>query len=90
MTRLEVSGAVRPIYGSLGVKGLTQWSRTLIKNRNSSSASQIQRILWDFKVLYNINKTRPPVLVLSHMKPLNASAVILEDTFHYGPGSSVD
>jgi hypothetical protein len=26
MQRLEVSGAVRPIYGSLGVKGLTKYS----------------------------------------------------------------
>ena len=25
MQRLEVSGAVRPIYGSLGVRGLTLW-----------------------------------------------------------------
>ena len=25
MQRLEVSGAVRPIYGSLGVKRLKQW-----------------------------------------------------------------
>jgi hypothetical protein len=27
MQRLEVSGAVRPLYGSLGVKGLTFWRR---------------------------------------------------------------
>jgi hypothetical protein len=27
MQRLEVSGAVRPLYGSLGVKGLTIWRR---------------------------------------------------------------
>jgi len=27
MQRLEVSGAVRPIYGSLGVKGLTTQSQ---------------------------------------------------------------
>ena len=27
MQRLEVSGAVRPPYGSLGFKGLTFWSR---------------------------------------------------------------
>ena len=26
MQRLEVSGAVRPIYGSLGVKRLTSWN----------------------------------------------------------------
>ena len=25
MQRLEVSGAVRPLYGSLGVKGLTEF-----------------------------------------------------------------
>ena len=31
MQRLEVSGAVRPIYGSLGVKGLINLSRTLHK-----------------------------------------------------------
>ena len=27
MQRLEVRGAVRPLYGSLGVKGLTFWRR---------------------------------------------------------------
>ena len=27
MQRLEVSGALRPLYGSLGVKELTFWSR---------------------------------------------------------------
>jgi hypothetical protein len=27
MQRLEVSGAVRPLYGSLGVKGLTSVAR---------------------------------------------------------------
>jgi len=27
MQRLEVSGAERPLYGSLGVKGLTFWRR---------------------------------------------------------------
>jgi hypothetical protein len=27
MQRLEVSGAVRPLYGSLGVRGLTFWRR---------------------------------------------------------------
>jgi len=27
MQRLEISGAVRPIYGSLGVKGLRKYSR---------------------------------------------------------------
>jgi len=27
MQRLEVSGAVRPLYESLGVKGLTAWRR---------------------------------------------------------------
>ena len=33
MQRLEVSGKVRPLYGSLGVKGLThQWQDLLWKN----------------------------------------------------------
>ena len=27
MQRLEASGAVQPLYGSLGVKGLTFWRR---------------------------------------------------------------
>ena len=35
MQRLEVSGAVLPIYGSLGVKRLT-----------ADQASQIPRLLW--------------------------------------------
>jgi len=32
MQRLEVSGAVRPIYGSLGVKRLTALAGTISKN----------------------------------------------------------
>ena len=37
MQRLEVSGAVRPIYGSLGVKRLTKHSLLLFKVRGRSS-----------------------------------------------------
>ena len=36
MQRLEVSGAVRPIYGSLGVKGLMKTSRSILRMRNVS------------------------------------------------------
>ena len=32
MQRLDVSGAVRPICGSLGVKGLTTYNRVLAEN----------------------------------------------------------
>jgi len=32
MKRLEVSGAVRPPYGSLGFKGLTFWRRNYFFN----------------------------------------------------------
>ena len=31
MQRLDVSGAVRPIYGSLGVKRLILWKMSLLK-----------------------------------------------------------
>jgi len=39
MQRLEVSGAVRPIYGSLGVKGLIylEWNFTSCQHRNFCS-----------------------------------------------------
>ena len=36
MQRLEVSGAVRPLYGSLGVKGLTMFWIVLGHRRNAS------------------------------------------------------
>jgi len=36
MQRLEVSGAVRPIYGSLGIKRLTEWEVKFIIIRCSS------------------------------------------------------
>jgi len=35
MQRLEVSGAVRPIYGSLGVKRLI-WTRLFYKNNSTN------------------------------------------------------
>jgi len=41
MQHLEVSGAIRPLYGSLGVKGLTfildgfEYSRQLFEKKNS-------------------------------------------------------
>ena len=53
MQRLEVSGAVRPIYGSLGVKRLTEdecmkseditKSNTLLNSRNSKKEKFLQR-----------------------------------------------
>jgi len=39
MKRLEVSGAVRPLYGSLGVKGLKRHTHT-------HTVSQRRRYLW--------------------------------------------
>jgi len=32
MQHLEVSGAVRPLHGSLGVKGLTFWRQNYVFN----------------------------------------------------------
>ena len=41
MQRLEVSGAVRPVYGSLGVKRLRDSSReTLVVRRNRTSCTK--------------------------------------------------
>ena len=40
MQRLEVSGAIRPLYGSLGVKGLTQEMFNF--SRPPPEASEIQ------------------------------------------------
>jgi len=36
MQSLEVSGAVRPLYGSLGVKGFTFWCRNYFFNFSTS------------------------------------------------------
>jgi hypothetical protein len=37
MQRLEVSGAVRPLYGSLGVKGLTsRWGTSVCETIRTS------------------------------------------------------
>jgi len=37
MQRLEVSGAVRPLYGTLGVKGLiTPWNRLMLEKLTDS------------------------------------------------------
>ena len=47
MQRLEVSGAVRPLYGSLGVKGLTHRNIHMISclRETSSGAMMLVRIL---------------------------------------------
>ena len=46
MQRLEVSGAVRPIYGSLGVKRLINNSmlRSRVLEANSRPANEIRRL----------------------------------------------
>ena len=55
MQRLEVSGAVRPIYGSLGFKRLTKKLLT----RNHSSIRQIPED----------HNSHRPVQLLSNIKP---------------------
>ena len=42
MQRLEVSGAVRPIYGSLGVKRLTRFQRVSFYCRGQNSVRGIE------------------------------------------------
>jgi len=46
MQRLEVSGAVRPLYGSLGVKGLTIERKGRLTERNID-----RKIRWKWGVL---------------------------------------
>jgi len=41
MQRLEVSGAVRPLYGSLGVKGLITTLQAFPQNGNKADNARI-------------------------------------------------
>jgi len=43
MQRLEVSGAVRPLYGSLGVKGLRSTKKSLPPPQHTCSCQQYRR-----------------------------------------------
>jgi hypothetical protein len=49
MQRLEISGAVRPLYGSLGIKGLIHfvvfvWDKIKIGNPHTGDSSQISKV----------------------------------------------
>ena len=53
MQRLEVSGAVRPLYGSLGVKGLINYiSRSIARYKNENISFDIRNgfINQDYKI----------------------------------------
>ena len=52
MQRLEVSGAVRPIYGSLGVKRLRKGEEKCNRDARRPALNQ--------NVLYYINNSVPP------------------------------
>ena len=52
---LEASGAVRPIYGSLGVKGLNGLVR-LAERRNLVSAREPSRFNWPLHIAFPLNK----------------------------------
>jgi hypothetical protein len=45
MQRLEVSGAVRPLYGSLGVKGLRITALWIVSSRSSAKDCQVSHFL---------------------------------------------
>jgi len=61
MQRLEVSGAVRPIYGSLGVKRLNAVSQP--KNKLYSNVLKNTPLAFKFVVLLRENKLKKPILV---------------------------
>jgi len=49
MQRLEISGAVRPLYGSLGVKGLRYEENTLCHNQLDGILFHILRLLYSHR-----------------------------------------
>ena len=64
MQRLEVSGAVRPIYGSLGVKGLTRILAldhghlvNLVGKENQTVGEQSMGIGFFVELQFRINTT---------------------------------
>ena len=45
MQRLEVSGAVRPIYGSLGVKGLIKGAEKSLAQPGRKQAAPVKSVM---------------------------------------------
>jgi len=80
MQRLEVSGAVRPIYESLGFKRLMEQGPSLEANRSSTS-KEIPRILWNPNFHYRIHKCPSPVSILNKTNSVQSLIPLLEDTF---------
>ena len=70
MKRLEVSGAVRPIYGSLGVKRLVSILLLLITVVTTVTVSAVT---WLVTIVMRFN----PLVLYSNIMPLN---IILHNT----------
>ena len=82
MQRLEVSGAVRPIYGSLGVKRLTTFRKSLLPSssvptvREKCYLNQIHlhtvlTVIFNILIILKKNK----VYCISHSKFFTASII---------------
>ena len=54
MQRLEVSGAVRPLYWSLGVKGLMTYSKTERQRKVDNPASHSGDLGFKFQPKYRL------------------------------------
>ena len=76
MQRLEVSGAVRPLYGSLGVKGLILRQRTIKHSHTHPIVLSliIHFCMKEIPLFYRLDLEKVVLLVCSQVVPANFTA----------------
>ena len=84
MQRLEVSGAVRPLYGSLGVKELIKRPQYIISHHVVFNSKLVKKIIYEDIIYTSFSSEHLPFCIsrISLFQSLNRRLAIVRENFH--------